>query len=380
MRFANRKETDMRFDVSSIKEDEKAVFGLRTLFQKYGYTLYKMSKFEEYDLYVRNKDFLISSDIITFTDTTGKLMALKPDVTLSIIKNTQDIPDAIQKVCYSENVYRVAKGSGLFTEILQTGLECIGSIGRYEITETLTLAAKSLEMISPSFVLDISYMDILTALLDSCGLTAEAREEIASAIGSKSLSETESLLERYGAGEEERRCISSIVSLYGPIDEVLPRLKDLCINDTVKNAVDEFTALCGLLKSSGYEDRMRIDFSIINDMKYYNGVVFKGYIEGIPASILSGGQYDGMMKLIGRSSGAIGFAVYLDFLEGLSDSAREYDVDTLIIYGDSDDVGRVTELAEKWTGEGSVLVEKAVPEGIKYRRLVRADGKGEGDE
>ena len=66
---------------------EKAVYALRSLYTSYGYVQYKMSKFEEYDLYVRNKDFLVSDAVITFTDTDGKLLALKPDVTLSIIKN-----------------------------------------------------------------------------------------------------------------------------------------------------------------------------------------------------------------------------------------------------------------------------------------------------
>ena len=46
-------------------------------------------------------------NIITFTDTNGKLMALKPDVTLSIIKNTRDASPDVSKLCYDENVYRV---------------------------------------------------------------------------------------------------------------------------------------------------------------------------------------------------------------------------------------------------------------------------------
>ena len=44
-----------------LKEDEKAIFALRSLYRKYGYTQYKMSKFEEYDLYVKNKSFLVVS-------------------------------------------------------------------------------------------------------------------------------------------------------------------------------------------------------------------------------------------------------------------------------------------------------------------------------
>ena len=99
----------MNLDNSVLKNDEKAVFQLRSLYRKYGYSQYKMSKFEEYDLYVRNKNFLVSDNIITFTDTDGKLMALKPDVTLSIIKNTKDESDSVQKVYYNENVYRVSR-------------------------------------------------------------------------------------------------------------------------------------------------------------------------------------------------------------------------------------------------------------------------------
>ena len=110
---------------TTLKNEEKAIFALRDLYSKYGYTQYKMSKFEEYDLYVRNKDFLISDSIITFTDTNGKLLALKPDVTLSIIKNTDDSA-GVKKVYYNENVYRVSKGTHLYKEIMQVGIECIG--------------------------------------------------------------------------------------------------------------------------------------------------------------------------------------------------------------------------------------------------------------
>ena len=51
-----------------------------------------------------NKHFLLSENILTFTDTDGRLMALKPDVTLSIIKNTRDTVGALQKVYYNENL------------------------------------------------------------------------------------------------------------------------------------------------------------------------------------------------------------------------------------------------------------------------------------
>ena len=75
----------MNFSDDVLKNDEKTIMSLRTLYRRYGYTPYKMSKFEEYDLYVRNKSFLPAGNIIAFTGTGGRLLALKPDVTLSIV-------------------------------------------------------------------------------------------------------------------------------------------------------------------------------------------------------------------------------------------------------------------------------------------------------
>ena len=47
------------FDSSILKSEERISFALRSLYSRFGYTRYKMSKFEEYDLYVKNKDFLV---------------------------------------------------------------------------------------------------------------------------------------------------------------------------------------------------------------------------------------------------------------------------------------------------------------------------------
>ena len=63
----------------------RVLASVQALYNRYGYRPYRMNKFEEYDLYARNKDFLISDSVITFTDRNGKLMALKPDVTSGFV-------------------------------------------------------------------------------------------------------------------------------------------------------------------------------------------------------------------------------------------------------------------------------------------------------
>ena len=117
----------MRVMTDELRPDERVSAALRRLYRAYGYRPYKVNKFEEYELYMRNKSFLTSEQILAFCDTDGRLMALKPDVTLSVVKNTRD-SDGPLKLFYSENVYRVPRAGYGFREIMQTGVELIGRV------------------------------------------------------------------------------------------------------------------------------------------------------------------------------------------------------------------------------------------------------------
>ena len=364
------------FSANLLKNEEKAVFALRSIYQKYGYTPFKMSKFEEYDLYVRNKDFLISDNIITFTGMNGKLLALKPDVTLSIVKNTKDLPDTVQKVYYNENVYRVSKNTQEFKEIMQTGLECIGNLDDYNISEVVMLAAKSLEAISDSFVLDLSHIGIVSAIIDSVGCDRETGKALLDCIGEKNQSGIEKICAEKWISPESCQKLVTLVSTYGKIGKVLPALEAVCDTDDAKAAFAQLSSICKLLTASGLEDKINIDFSFASDMRYYNGVVFQGFVENVPTGVLSGGQYDNLMRKMGRKSGAIGFAVYLDTLERLNLTTKKYDVDTVLLYDENSLPADIANAVSELTGAGrSVMAQKNIPGNIKYRQLLKLNGK-----
>lgn len=366
----------MKIENNLLTNDEKAVFALRSLYEKYGYSQYKMSKFEEYDLYVRNKDFLVSENIITFTDTNGKLMALKPDVTLSIIKNSKDSIGYTQKVYYNENVYRVSKSTESFKEIMQVGLECIGNIDNYSIYEVLSLAAQSLAIISDDFVLDISHMGIITDMIAALELDHDAEKQITKCIGEKNAHQIVSVCKENGAEEECAKAIAELAGIYGSVDDVLPKIKAVT-GGKCKDSISQLEEIVSLLASAGFGDKIHIDFSVINDMSYYNGIVFKGFINGIPEGVLSGGQYDKLMKKMHRKAHAIGFAVYPDLLERLEDSAPDYDIDTLIIYDEQSDLKMLTDAVKMMTVSGkSVMAQKEIPSKIKYKQLLKMNEKG----
>ena len=350
------------------KNEELAVFRLRSLYRDHGYTPYKMSKFEEYDLYARNKHFLVSENIITFTDTNGKLMALKPDVTLSIIKNTKDGEGGVQKLYYDENVYRVSKGTKAFGELTQVGLECIGEVDDHCICEVLSLAADSLAAISEDYVLDISDLGLLAPIFKGLGISEAAKDELLQCIAEKNAHGINEVAAREKAAPGALSKLRALLACGGALETAIPAL------ERVLPECREQIARLSCIKDVLGEKRakkVRLDFSVVNDMSYYNGIVFKGFINGVPAGVLSGGQYDGMMQKMGRSSKAIGFAVYLDLLERFGITAPEYDVDAVILYDDACDAVKLFRAAQQLICENKrVTVLKKLPEDLKYKQLL----------
>jgi len=366
----------MNIETKLLKGDEKVIFELRSLYEKYGYSQYKMSKFEEYDLYVRNKDFLVSDNIITFTDTNGKLMALKPDVTLSIIKNSKDIPEITQKVYYDENVYRISKNTDSFKEILQVGLECVGNVDDWCIYEVLTLAAESLSVISDDYVLDVSHMGIIKDLVQKLDLSIDGEKEILKALGEKNTHQIKAICEENDCSNDLSAKICELANLYGKATEVMPRIKELA-SDFAPDSIAQLEKLTSVLSDSGYGDRIHIDFSVVNDMGYYTGIVFTGFVNGVPEGVLSGGQYDKLLKKMNRKSKAIGFAVYPDTLERLMTENFEYDIDTVILYSENTDLKTLSDAVKMMTSSGkSVTAQREVPAKLRYRQLLKMNDKG----
>lgn len=301
---------------------ERILLTLRSYYLEQGYSRYRMETFEEYDLYRQHKDFLISDQIISFTDLDGTLMALTPDVTLSVIRHTPLSSDSLQKLFYSETVYRGLPGSTHFQGIPQTGLECLGRIDTDCIGEVLMLAAKSLSACQRPFILTISHLALLSAALRQITEEDAILTALLKCTREKNCHGIDEICRSHQIPCQYAKPLQELIATFGPPSVVLPRLaplaKHLGAYDSLLELQESIHA--GFGKDSAREQfflsRLQIDFSVTGDTNYYNGVLFKGFLEGIPESVLSGGRYDHLVQKLGRTEGAIGFALYLNKLKG----------------------------------------------------------------
>lgn len=366
----------MNLEKDVLKQDEQAVYGLRELYRRYGYSHYRVSKFEEYDLYAKNKSFLVSDNILTFTDTNGKLMALKPDVTLSIIKNIGREDKSLHKLFYNETVYRTSAGGNGFREIMQTGLECIGEIDLCSAAEVVMLAKKSLDLINSDNILALSHMGLVSGLLENAGVDEDDCGELLHDIATKNTHAIRAYAKDNKLSEESAASIFRITELYEPLDVALEKIAPLVQGAKMENAYMELRGVAELLHAYGCDDGLFLDFSVVNDMSYYNGIIFRGFINGIPDGVLSGGRYDKLMAKMEKTAGAIGFAVYLDLLEQLDRTTVSYDVDVVLTYDIATDIAALIAAAEELRKNGkSVLIRRNGAIGIRYRTRMQL-GKG----
>ena len=312
----------MELSLDLLQPKERASFGLRALYEGAGCRKYHMGQFEEYALYQENQSFLPSRQVITFTDLDGRLLALKPDVTLSIAKSAQPAPGETKRFYYSENVYRPAAESRTFKEIAQMGVEFLGRVGESETGQAVALAVRSLEWLSesmgPAWRLEVGHMGYLSGLMDALKVPEAARQGMLARLRARNSHELRAAALAAGLDREGAGALAALLELCGPAAAVLPRAEKACCNGAMRAAVAELRAAV-----AGAGQGVQIDLSLSGEMEYYNGLIFQGYLQGAPRPVLRGGRYDLLARKFTPGAGAVGFAVYLDELDRLAPAPAE---------------------------------------------------------
>ena len=296
-------------DLEILSPQERLSLELRHMYEAEGFRLYRMSRFEEYGFYQENRRFLSGGAALTFTDLDGRLMALKPDVTLSIAKNA-----GAGSYYYLENVYRPGRDNLGFQEIRQIGLERIGDLDAASVAQVMTLACRSLAAAGTRPALEVGHMGYVTGLLDALQIPHHARRRLLHRVRNKHTRDFRL---------SDTRDLETLCALDGEWESVFPKAQALAKNDAMRDALRELETLYSDLSApDGKSVSLRLNLSLVNDLEYYNGLVFQGFLHGVPRPVLRGGRYDPLAARFQEGVKAIGFALYLDELERVAQPER----------------------------------------------------------
>lgn len=307
----------------ALRQTESAI---RNALEGCGFSEIITPSVEYFDVFAQANPELDQENMLKIIDRSGRICVARPDNTTPIARIAATrLSDAAMPVqlYYSQKVFRSVTGDhGHKGEFLQIGAELIGADGLEADRDILSAAFSALAQTgADSFRIELGHAEIYKALIEELGVDAATAESVRRLIENKSFAALGDALEPY-RDRPAAKALGAMPQLFGGM-EVLDEVEALTGNVRVLGAVSYLRRLYKALDAAGCSDRIMIDLGLVHEMDYYTGVMFRGYIGGAGAAILSGGRYNALCAKFGKDLPAGGFGIDVESLaESLTGAAR----------------------------------------------------------
>ena len=296
----------------ALRAAENAVRGA---LEDQGYSEVVTPTIEFYDMFRQANPAHAQESMLKVIDRSGRICVVRPDNTTPVARIAATRLDNAAlpvRLYYSQRVFRsVQSGHGHKTEFLQMGAELIGADGTEADLDILSAAFAALAKTNAgAYRIEIGHAELYQALMCELGCDAAAAERIRSLIENKSFAALGDELAPYG-NVPAARVLRVMPQLFGG-REVLDQVERLTGNVRVLGAVAYLRRLYDALSAAGYGESILIDLGLVHEMGYYTGIMFRGYVGGAGAAILSGGRYNGLCAKFGRDLPAAGFGIDIE--------------------------------------------------------------------
>ncbi|MBI5750371.1 MAG: ATP phosphoribosyltransferase regulatory subunit [Nitrospinae bacterium] len=313
---------------------------LLKVFFRWGFQEIVTPAFEYLDTFSEGGNGVSTDRVFKFTERgTGKLLALRPDITPQIARTAatllKDSPKPL-RLCYCGNVFRSADpGSGEGQELYQGGIELIGLDSPEADAETIAIAVECMKELGlDGFKVAIGHMEFIKGILSDARLNEGLQEEIKLKIQKKDASGLDDVLSRCPIKNEKKDGIRKILNLFGG-KEVIDKAREIADNPVSLRAIDNLRKVYQMLTVYGVDDSVLIDLGEVRGFGYYTGLIFEGFIKGLGSEICGGGRYDNLLERYGAKIPATGFAVdinrVIDVLEKEKNGKSDFMIDYIVI-------------------------------------------------
>jgi histidyl-tRNA synthetase len=338
-------------DISAgeIRATEDMLGTIRRVFESYGFEPLDTPAIEYTDALGK---FLPDQDrpnegVFSFKDDDEQWLSLRYDLTAPLARyvaeNYQSLPKPFRRY-QSGPVWRNEKpGPGRFRQFTQFDADTVGASSVAADAELCMLAADTLEALDVprgQYVIKVNNRKVLDGVLESIDLGGSAnagkRLAVLRAIDKYDRLEEKGVRALLGKGRKDEsgdytkgaelepaqieRVISSTCPIEGDSDFVVTRLKQLSDTEIGKAGITELGSINSLIKAAGYDDRVRVDPTVVRGLEYYTGPVFEAELtapikddKGQPirlGSVVSGGRYDGLVeRFTGEKVPATGISI-----------------------------------------------------------------------
>lgn len=268
-----------------------------------GFKLIITPTIEYFKLFEAKSGEEIKNSMYVFEDKAGRKLALRPEVTASVIRaflrHMRAEPRPL-RLYYISQCFRYEEPQyARYREFWQAGLEVIGEPDVNADIAVAFTASSFLEKMGVKHYYVYGNVAIYRALMNGLGIPHEAQDHILHLIdkdrASEALREVESLVGERGVEIFE----TVMTSTPDKLEPLLGDLRDI-LGDSYEKVVAEqrrVVEFADTLKELGYV--ATYDPKLVRGLAYYTGLIFEYKTEKMGVSIGGGGRYDGLTTVYG---------------------------------------------------------------------------------
>ncbi len=328
---------------------------IRKTFERYGFDPVETPTFEYTDALGK---FLPDQDrpnegVFSFQDDDEQWISLRYDLTAPLARHVAEnyqhlaLPYRSYRSGY---VYRNEKpGPGRFRQFMQFDADTVGSPSMAADAEMCMLAADTMEALGikrGDYVVKVNNRKVLDGVMEAIGIggdeNAGKRLTVLRAIdkldrlgpvgveqllGEGRKDDSGDYTKGAGLGRADAQIVLGVVEKRSDWKETVAAA-DLYLakSETGQRGVAELEEIAKLVAAAGYDDRVKIDPSVVRGLEYYTGPVYEVELtfevkdeKGRPVrfgSVGGGGRYDGLVsRFMGQPVPATGFSIGVSRLQ-----------------------------------------------------------------
>ncbi len=314
------------------------VDAIRKVFERYGFEPVETPAIEYTDALGK---FLPDQDrpnegVFSFQDDDEQWLSLRYDLTAPLARYVAENFEALAKPYRSYRygwVFRNEKpGPGRFRQFMQFDADTVGAPTMAADAEMCMLAADTIEALGVprgSYVVKVNNRKVLDGVMDAVQIPAEKHLITMRAIDKLDRLGIDGVRMLLGKGrKDESGDFTKGAELEeSQIESIVAAISGKDTEPAQSNAGEqELSEIAALVRAAGYDDRVRIDKTVVRGLEYYTGPVYEVELtfeikdeKGRPVrfgSVGGGGRYDGLVsRFRGEPVPATGFSIGVSRLQ-----------------------------------------------------------------
>jgi histidyl-tRNA synthetase len=278
---------------------------MREVARRWGYREVCTPEFEDLELFTMRSGEGIIEEMYVFEDKGGRKLALRPEITASVIRmyiNEAKVAPKPLRWCYFADCFRYERPQkGRYRQFWQFGIELIGADTALGDAEAIMLAADMLNTTGVTYDLKVGHLSFMKNLLKD--LESSAQRRVMAHLDKKDFDGLKGTLEFIHKPDLGNSLIS------------LVECRDLAEAFEIAGTIPEKERIHQVINSLDAADvNYTLNFGIARGLDYYTGMVFEGFAQNLGAEnqILGGGAYRLAHLFGGDDVASCGFAIGFD--------------------------------------------------------------------